>query len=67
LDIPTTTTEPYLLLRRELESLTGDDWPQRLAFSMGAQIEDAFGSSSRRFKAHRGEFAGKFDARRYRW
>jgi hypothetical protein len=38
-----------------------------VAFSMGAQIEDAFGSKSRRFKAYRGEFAGEFDRRRYGW
>lgn len=58
--------ERNLLLRRELHSLT-NDWAKHVAFSFGAQIEDAFGSELRRFKANRGEFAGEFDRRKYGW
>jgi len=58
--------EPNLLLRRELHSLA-DGWAKSTAFSFGAQVEDAFGSKFRRFKAYRGEFTGEFDRRRYGW
>jgi hypothetical protein len=58
--------EQNLILRRELPSL-GDDWARSVAFSFGAQIEDAFGSKLRRFKADRGKFAREFDRGKYRW
>jgi len=65
-DTPTPSTEENLLLRRELESVA-EDSAQSLAFSFGAEIEDAFGSNSRRFIARLGECSGRFDHRRYRW
>lgn len=60
--------EANLLMRRELPT-----WPaeaeglKSVAFSFGAQIEDAWGVDDRRFLAHRGERAGEFDCGSYGW
>lgn len=57
-----------VLIRREV-----DAWPasaeevRDLAFSIGAQIEDSWGCTQRRFLAHRGEFQGQFDPRTAAW
>ena len=59
--------EPNVLLRQECSS-----WPetaeaiQELAFSIGARIEDAWGSKVRRYLARTGERSGEFDTSRYR-
>ena len=64
----TTCRETHVLLRREVP-----DWPadgeafKDLAFSLGAQIEDAWSVQQRRFLAHRGEHAGSFDPTAARW
>ena len=56
--------EPNVLLRDEL-----DEWPtggeRELAFRFGSWIEEAWGMKERRFLARTGEYAGRFDARRY--
>lgn len=59
---------PNLLIRREYL-----DWPaspdalQAMAFSLGAQVEDAWGVTQRRFLAHRGDYEGNFDPRAASW
>lgn len=58
--------EPNLLWRRELEAWPAGEEAQRLAFAIGAWIEDSFGSQNRRFLAHQGPFAGQFDLSKYR-
>ncbi len=58
-------SEPNLLFRREVDDMTSD-WPERLAYSLGGQLEDAFGSGLRRFRARTGQFIGQFDRARYR-
>ncbi|PYN18766.1 MAG: hypothetical protein DMD99_26825 [Candidatus Rokuibacteriota bacterium] len=58
--------EPNLLWRRELDSWPAAEETKQLAFSVGAWIEDAFGSQSRRFLAREGKLAGQFDWQRYR-
>lgn len=43
------------------------DAAKETGFSLGAQIEDAFGSKLRRFTARTGPLAGEFDRGRYGW
>ena len=58
--------EPSVLLRQECET-----WPQspeatrELAFSLGARIEDAWGTKERRYLARTGERSGEFDTSHY--
>lgn len=64
---PRRCVEPGLLLLREIT-----DWPdtggaRHVAFSLGGQIEDAWGSRYRRFIAHDGGLGGQFDTEHYRW
>ena len=59
--------EPNLLLRYECD--TWPDGPQAIqeaAFSVGARIEDAWGTKERRYLATTGERNGTFDTSRYR-
>jgi hypothetical protein len=63
---PRACSEPNLLFRRELIEWPGPDETRALAFSFGAWIEDSWGMQCRRFIAHGGPLAGKFDAARYR-
>ena len=63
-----TCSEPNVLARRELPSLAaGGDGPRDLAFTLGGQIEDAWGVPQRRFIARDGELEGQFDSSRVRW
>lgn len=48
----------HLLLRLEC-SRDDPNWPQAVAFRLGGQIEDAYGSASRRFIARAGQFTGQ--------
>lgn len=59
--------EPGLLLRREISQFPDAEGIQALAFSFGAQLEDAWGRKERRFLARHGEFAGQFDRSRCSW
>jgi hypothetical protein len=60
--------EEHLLLQRELNAWPADSQEaMALAFSLGAQIEDAWGTSQRRFLAYRGDYEGSFDPRPGRW
>ncbi len=51
--------EPNVLLRVECDVLD----PEALAMEFGAQLENVFGSTHRRFIANRGEFENGFDPR----
>lgn len=63
-----TCAEPNVLIRRELLHWeAGEEGPKALAFSLGAQIEDAWGVKQRRFIARDGELEGEFDSSRVRW
>ena len=59
--------EPNILLRYECET-----WPespeaiQAVAFTLGARIEDTWGSKERRYLARTGERSGEFDTSQYR-
>ncbi len=57
-DAPT-CVEPNVLLRVEADVLE----PEALAMDIGERVENAFGSTHRRFLAHRGEFENRFDPR----
>lgn len=63
---PPQCRDNHVLMRRELFELS-NDWPQTVAFSIGSQVEDAFGSTSRRFVANRGSLKGKLDQRQCNW
>lgn len=58
--------EPNLLIRREIAERDGD-WARETAFSVGRQIENAFGSTLERFRAINNNVLGDFDKRRYSW
>lgn len=51
--------EPNVLLRVDCNVLD----PEAIAMDLGAQLENAFGSTHRRFIANRGEFENRFDPR----
>lgn len=57
--------EPNLLWRRELDSWPAVEGTKQVAFSVGAWIEDSFGSQHRRFLARDGKLAGQFDWQKY--
>lgn len=57
-DAPT-CLESNVLLRVECEHLD----PEALAMDLGERVENTFGSTHRRFLAHRGEFEARFDPR----
>jgi hypothetical protein len=63
---PRVCSEPNLLYRSELIEWPGPDETRTLAFTFGAWIEDSWGMQCRRFLAHSGPLAGKFDGARYR-
>jgi hypothetical protein len=52
--------EDHVLLRWELDE--GFD-VEEIAFDVGDRVEQAFGTTSRRHFAHRGEYEGQFDPR----
>lgn len=56
-------SEDNLLWHLELDELPDEDARRRLAFAIGDRIEDAWGVRQRRYLAHRGELAGRFDHR----
>jgi hypothetical protein len=56
----TTCIEERILLRWEVDD--GVD-PETLALALGDHLEQAFGSTHRRYLAHRGEYQGRFDPR----
>lgn len=58
-------TEPHLLLRREAFE-SPEDWPRSVAFSIGVQIENAFGSRDQRFRTMTNEQLGDFDFAKWR-
>ena len=58
--------EENVLFRREIDDSDGD-WPKAAAFSIGGQIENAFGSSLQRFRRRLDKGFGDFDAREYSW
>jgi hypothetical protein len=58
--------DPNVLIVRELAEWPDAKGAQALAFSVGANIEDAFGFSKRRFLARLEPDAGAFDTSRYR-
>ena len=59
--------ETNVLIRHEVSSWPDADGRQRLAFRIGAQIEDTWGVTDRRFLVHpKHEGAGAFDPSRYR-
>jgi len=62
---PEQCPESGLLFRREVNAPT-DDWPQATAFSIGVQLENAFGSTSQRFRKFKNHVLGDFDLSRYR-
>jgi hypothetical protein len=60
--------EPNILIRRELQAWPeGADEIKALTFSLGAQVEDAWRVTQRRFLAHRGDYEGQFDPRVANW
>jgi len=59
--------ESNVLIRRELSIWPEGDELKTLAFSVGAQVEDSWGMSLRRYLAHRGDYANEFDPRTARW
>lgn len=59
--------EPNLLVRYELANWPNADGIRVLAWRLGAWLEDAWGTRSRRFLAHRGEYAHQFGLSSYRW
>jgi len=58
--------DPGLLIVREVFAWPGPEALQALAFSFGANVEDAFGFRERRFLARIGPGAGQLDVSRYR-
>lgn len=62
----TKCTTSNVLLQREVFDLS-DNWEHDLALSVGAQVENAFGSTKRRYLAHTGHRSGEFDSSKYRW
>lgn len=56
--------EQNLLWHLELDELPDEAAQQRLAFAIGDRLEDAWGVGQRRYLAHRGDRAGRFDHRR---
>jgi hypothetical protein len=63
---PVPCQEQNLWWRREIDNWPSPDGMRDLAFRVGAWIEDSWGMSSRRFLAHNGPLAGKFDVITYR-
>ena len=57
-DAPT-CVESNVLLRFEIDVLD----PEALAMEVGERVENTFGSTHRRFLAHRGDFKDRFDPR----
>jgi len=55
-----------LLLRRELLAVD-EVSPKTLAFDIGRQVENAFGSAEQRFIARDGQHQGQIDPRHCRW
>jgi hypothetical protein len=64
-DSPDVCFDPNVLIRRETNVLSSE-WAQTAAFSIGRQIENAFGSSSERFRIISGEQLGYFDVQSFR-
>ena len=60
---PARCKEPNILLRRELFE-TPEGWPQSIAYSVGSQIENAFGSRYQRFRTITDGQLGDFDIAR---
>lgn len=58
-------SEKGLLFRREVNEWPDEDGAQQLALSLGGQMEDAWGTESRRFLVHNGPLAGQFDRSTY--
>lgn len=60
--------EPGLLLRREIAAWPAEaDAIRDIAFSLGAQIEDAWRNTERRFLARAGDLTDGFDRTRFGW
>ena len=57
---------PNVLLRREIDDICAGS-TKALAFSLGGQVEDAFGCTSRRFLSRTGQFKDDFDPRYASW
>jgi hypothetical protein len=62
---PEPCSAPAVLIRRETTSIAAD-WPSTTAFSIGIQVENAFGSSHQRFRKVKDDILGDFDSSRYR-
>jgi hypothetical protein len=56
--------DEHLLWHIELDEVPTDDDARDLAFLVGDRIEDAWGARQRRYLAHRGDLAGRFDVRK---
>jgi hypothetical protein len=59
--------EHGLLLQREIHSPLDAEGVRQLAFGIGNQVEDAWGSKHRRFLIWNGEPTDKFDTARWHW
>lgn len=59
--------EHGLLLQREIHSPLDAEGVRQLAFGIGNQVEDAWGSKRRRFLIWNGEPTDKFDTARWHW
>ena len=55
--------EDNLLWHLTLDAVPDEDAQRPLAFAVGDRLEDAWGVKQRRYLAHRGALAGKFDTR----
>lgn len=64
-DPPGRCLDPNVLIRRETNVLSSE-WAETAAFSIGRQIENAFGSNSERFRLSSGEQLGHFDVQTFR-
>jgi hypothetical protein len=62
---PDVCFDPNVLIRRETNVLSSE-WAQMAAFSIGRQIENAFGSRSERFRLSSGGQLGHFDVQSFR-
>lgn len=56
--------EPNLLWHLGIDAWPDEEGQQRLAFSIGDRLEDAWGATQRRYLNHRGDRAGHLDVRR---
>jgi hypothetical protein len=57
-------TEEHLLWHIEFGELPRGDDAREVAFLVGDRVEDAWGTRHRRYVAHRGDLAGRFDVRK---